>query len=194
SIGLETGDAASSAFLCSLSVVVCPLLERFDGKTVDGAAWRAVALAIAGAAVLELGGVAPPNSGDAWALIQPFAFGAGFWKTEKAMAKYPDQARQTAAVQIITVGILALLWAGIDARYHNIPAVALFEQVSEGVHNAEVLAALLWTGLVTTALTFFLEVTALGALSSAETTVLFSTEPLWGAAFAYIALDEHEGR
>jgi hypothetical protein len=70
-VGLETGDAATSAFLCSLGVVTCPLLDRFAGKEVDGAAWRAVALAIAGAAVLELGGAAPPTTGDAWALVSP---------------------------------------------------------------------------------------------------------------------------
>jgi len=44
-------------------------LWNSGGRQVDGAAWRAVALAIAGAAVLELGGAAPPTAGDAWALV-----------------------------------------------------------------------------------------------------------------------------
>ena len=38
----------------------------------------------------------------------------------------------------------------------------------------------LWTGLVTTAGCALAEAVALGELSSAEATVVFSTEPLWG--------------
>ena len=43
-----------------------------------------------------------------------------------------------------------------------------------------VLLAILWTGIVTTAITSFGENVAMKSLSSAETTVIFSTEPLWG--------------
>eukprot|EP00290_Baffinella_frigidus_P043884 CAMPEP_0180277308 /NCGR_PEP_ID=MMETSP0988-20121125/6857_1 /TAXON_ID=697907 /ORGANISM="non described non described, Strain CCMP2293" /LENGTH=421 /DNA_ID=CAMNT_0022248733 /DNA_START=207 /DNA_END=1471 /DNA_ORIENTATION=+ len=159
----------------------------------DGAAWRAVALAIAGAAVLELGGASPPTTGDAWALVQPLAFGAGFWKTEQLIKKYPDQATQIPAVQVITVGALATVWAAVDASLKGVEVSTLVGQVGDGMQNPQILAALLWTGLVTTALTVFLEVKALKELSSAETTVLFATEPLWGAAFAYVALQEHVG-
>ncbi|KAJ1488260.1 hypothetical protein T484DRAFT_1887859, partial [Baffinella frigidus] len=95
--------------------------------------------------------------------------------------------------QIITIGVVAVSWAGTDAYVRAISLDTLFSQVSQGMQSVELVAALLWTGLITTALTFFLEVTALGELSSAETTVLFATEPLWGAAFAYIALNEHVG-
>jgi drug/metabolite transporter (DMT)-like permease len=193
SLGLEHGNAATSAFLCSMAVVTCPMLDRLNGKQVGHAAWRAVALAIAGAAVLELGGAAPPTASDAWALVQPLAFGAGFWWTEQSMKRHPEQGAQFSAVQIMTVGALSSLWALADGASKGLDAGALLATVAEGVHNPEVVVALLWTGLVTTALTVWLEVRALGALSSAETTVLFSTEPLWGAAFAHAMLAERIG-
>ena len=53
--------------------------------------------------------------------------------------------------------------------------------------------AILWTGLVTTALASFLEATALGEISASAATVVYSTEPLWGSAFAYAALGERLG-
>ena len=47
-----------------------------------------------------------------------------------------------------------------------------------------IVGMLLWTGVVTTAFTIWMETLALKTLSAAETTLIFSTEPLFGAAFA----------
>lgn len=49
------------------------------------------------------------------------------------------------------------------------------------------------TGIVTTALTSFGENVAMKKLSAAESTVIYSTEPLWGTAFAAVALGEQVG-
>ena len=59
--------------------------------------------------------------------------------------------------------------------------------------NMNVAASVVWTGLVTTALTVLLQTTSLGVLSSSETTVLYSTEPIWAAAFANVVLGETVG-
>jgi drug/metabolite transporter (DMT)-like permease len=56
-----------------------------------------------------------------------------------------------------------------------------------------VAAAILWTGVVTTALTSYGENIAMKKLSAAESTVIYSTEPLWGALFATYALGESLG-
>ena len=56
-----------------------------------------------------------------------------------------------------------------------------------------VAAAVLWTGLVTTAANRLGETTALGKLSSSEASVLLSTEPLWAALFAAGLLGEALG-
>ena len=48
------------------------------------------------------------------------------------------------------------------------------------------IGTILWTGLGTTAGCSLVEAAALGELSSSEATVVFSTEPLWGALFAYV--------
>ena len=46
---------------------------------------------------------------------------------------------------------------------------------------------------MTTALTIYVENIALRSLKAAEATVILSTEPLWGAAFASVALGEALG-
>jgi drug/metabolite transporter (DMT)-like permease len=51
----------------------------------------------------------------------------------------------------------------------------------------------LWTGIVTTALTIFIETQALKTLSAAETTMLYSTEPIFGSIVAAIFLGESLG-
>ena len=61
------------------------------------------------------------------------------------------------------------------------------------VTDPAILAALVWTGVVTTAFTVWLETLALGRLSAAETTMLFSTEPVWGSAFATVVMGETFG-
>jgi len=54
-------------------------------------------------------------------------------------------------------------------------------------------AAIAWTGIVTTALTCFGENLAMKKLSAAESTIIYSTEPLWGTAFAAAFLGETVG-
>ena len=59
--------------------------------------------------------------------------------------------------------------------------------------NGEIIGAICWTGLITTALTVYMETLALKTLSAAETTMLFSTEPIFGAICASAVLGEQFG-
>jgi drug/metabolite transporter (DMT)-like permease len=56
-----------------------------------------------------------------------------------------------------------------------------------------VLAALLWTGVVSTSLNFVVEVAALGYVPSSEAAVLLASEPVWAAIFAALLLGETFG-
>jgi drug/metabolite transporter (DMT)-like permease len=53
--------------------------------------------------------------------------------------------------------------------------------------------AVLWTGVITTAVNRFVETTALGKVTSAEASVILATEPLWAALFAALWLGESFG-
>ena len=57
----------------------------------------------------------------------------------------------------------------------------------------QVAFAVVWTGLLSTSLNFFLEIFALGRVPSGEASVILASEPLWAAAFAAVLLGEEFG-
>lgn len=210
-ISLHTTPASTAAFICSLAVIVVPILDMIfpemshggagKGKGNNASALIPAVLATLGVAFLELGGDSSPGTGDLWALAQPLFFGLGFWRTEAFMSKSKDGEPQAfTGAMMSTVAFASLLWAMKDCF---LPAFdsgglqgleqAIQSQFSASVTDWHVGLALAWTGVVTTALTSYGENYAMKTLSSAETTVIFSTEPLWGTAFAAYAFNEAVG-
>jgi len=203
-VGLETTQASKSAFICSLAVVVVPLLNFLSGsKRIETRQWVGAILAVVGVGFLELAGggaidaatatqslsTGLLSTGDLLSLVQPFAFGIGFWKIEKALEQYPTEARLLTAAQLFAVFVASLCygWSAIDAStLHSIPW-------SKWLASPMILFSLFWTGVITTALTIYMENKAMETLSAADATVIFATEPLWGTAFAAMVMGEQLG-
>lgn len=88
---LVTTSASTVAFICSLAVIVVPILDALFPKKTSSSneAWYAPLLpalvATAGVGCLELGGDKIPGFGDFFALGQPLFFGLGFWRIEVFM-------------------------------------------------------------------------------------------------------------
>ena len=201
-VGLETTLASKSAFLCSLAVVVVPVLDMCLAKGKEQQQQQrpcqvvGIVLAIMGVALLELGGavgqsssanVLALSSGDLASLLQPLAFGVGFWRMEQAMRKFPNQAHKSTAAQLLAVFAGSALYMAVAE-----PA-AEWSQLAEWCHDPMIWASLLWTGVISTALTVYMETVALKTLSAAETTLIFSSEPVWGSAVAALLLGERFG-
>lgn len=55
-VGLETTEASKSAFICSLTVVLVPLIQGLLGRKISPQTWVACALAIVGVGLLTLQG------------------------------------------------------------------------------------------------------------------------------------------
>ena len=73
---------------------------------------------------------------------------------------------------------------GHEAWHYTLPGLLADPSLSM------VAAAVLWTGLISTSLNFFLEVKALGSIPSAEASVILAAEPLAAAALGSIMLHE----
>jgi len=221
-IGLESMQASKSAFLCSLAVVVVPILDILIGKKLQSRQIVGSLLAVIGVGFLEFtgsgssdavaviaenNGILPGVSlsfGEICSLIQPLAFGMGFWRMENAMHLYPTQANRLTAAQLTTVFLGSLVYyastsiASIDAIGNTVSidaiALSIFSEVgsipSTVLSDPTIFFSLLWCGIITTALTVYLETVALKTLSAAETTIIFSTEPLWGTACAVALMGE----
>ena len=215
-VGLETTLASESAFLCSMAVVIVPLLDWIVGKKLLSRQWVGALMALVGVAFLELGDMDSLTSGTLGtgaqlSLIQPFTFGLGFWRMEQAMHEYPDEAPRMTAAQLMAIFISSVgygLWTmGVFEPFLDntslTSALNDFQTTLAGVstafpwgewsRNPSILFSLFWTGCITTALTIYMETLALESLSAAETTLIFSTEPLWGTAFAVAVMGEQMG-
>jgi len=190
-VGLETTDASKSAFVCSLAVVTVPTLDTFAGKNMKPREVVGATLAVLGVAFLELGGADALQSfgtGDLITLMQPIFFGLGFWRMERAMHQHPQEAKRLTAAQILAV----FLSSAVYTQFLSDENVVV-SQMMGWTSDPNILFGLFWTGCITTALTLYMETLALKTLSAAETTMLFSTEPLWAAAVASVVAGEQLG-
>jgi drug/metabolite transporter (DMT)-like permease len=199
---LTTSDTSTVAFISSLAVIVVPILDLVSSKLKDKSIFLTFAPAVVasmGVACLEFGGSDVPSMGDLWSCLQPLFFGLGFWRAEKLIrtTEDPGDAQLFTGAMMMTVGGLAWIWALQDyvlpiiSTGKNI-TVALAEQF-HALQDWHIIAAILWTGIITTALTGFVENICLEKLSAAESAVIYSTVPIWGTAFAAVALHEQIG-
>jgi drug/metabolite transporter (DMT)-like permease len=174
-----------------LAVVVVPLLDVLNGKNLLSREIVGIVLAVLGVGILELGGsdgvtAMALSHGDLLSLLQPLAFGMAFWRMEKAMKKYPQQANRSTAAQLLAVFTMSAIYG----NYVGFPESSV---ILNWLQDPHIVMALIWTGCITTALTVYMETIALKTLSAAETTLIFSTEPIWGAACASVVVGEQLG-
>lgn len=156
---LETASASTVAFLCSLAVITVPLLDiLFAPKSKENkpGSWLIsllpAALAATGVGCLELGGSSLPGVGDVWALVQPIAFGLGFWKTESYMKESKDgDAQVFTGAMMLAISVFSILWMSHDFLGPVVGDVSAFQaavggQVDAFANDWHVLAAICWTG------------------------------------------------
>jgi drug/metabolite transporter (DMT)-like permease len=174
--GLEHTSAAVSGFLTGLQVVFTPLigwmlLRRQPGRRT----WSAVVVATAGLAVLTLRGV-PFGVGEALTVVSAGLFALQIVGLEGWASA--EDAYGLAAVQLLTVGAASLLAAA--PRGIGLPQ-------TPGIWGAVVL-----TAIAATAFAFVVQSWAQSHLSATSAAVVFTTEPLFAALFAWVS-GEHLG-
>ncbi len=198
SFALNEGVSASTvAFICSLAVVVVPILnalypdEETKAKTQGSMVMTFVPSVISALGVYFLTGVEATYTGDGGtayvaALLQPILFGTAYWLQPKLLQKCSEPGHYLAftgsSLAAVTLG--CSLWAVYS------PGVSIGQLQS----HPYTLLAILWTGLATTAGTSLLENVAMKQLTGTESTVIYSSEPLWGTFFGYTLLHEAVGR
>ncbi len=203
-IGLQTTQASKSAFICSLSVVVRRPSSLFSPsssthlsdiqvvpivnaiiykKKAPMTTWIASLLAVVGVGLLTLEGQGGGISvGDLWSMGQPLGFGIAFVRTEQCMSENKGQALAMTAAQMAAVLAFSMAWVSFTVTYKMPDISTLYDPVN--------LAALFYTGVVTSAFAVVAESVALAHISAEETTLILSTEPLWAALFGAVVLGE----
>ena len=187
-----------------------PLLDAaFRGRILTPQVTLSVVLACAGVALMNLdptaimgdggggGSLLTFSIGDFQALAQTLFFGIGYWRLEALSQRNKTQASRLTVGQLVAVAIGAILYSffrgggdavASDAIQHHWPM--MMDQWSVWLSNPVVLGAILWTGLISTALALYLETVALKVVSATELTLIMTSVSLFGAAFAWVTLGE----
>jgi len=216
SVSLTGGtDSGVAAFFASMTTVICPFLEATTGIRLERRAWAAAFLAVCGAACLELGGGSLPTGADFWGILQPFLFGLYLFKTERTVHENPSQALEITSIQTLVTAVMSCAVAAVghwDLLHAVDPATAapmltdaakqlgahqvgqsLAQDVGAVLPSLQECLALLWMGIMSSAFVLGMETVVVGKLSSSETALMFSTEPLWAAAFGSMFIGESFG-
>ncbi|MFO1183933.1 MAG: DMT family transporter [Bauldia sp.] len=175
-IGIDRGSVINSGFLTSLYVVAVPLLVwLLYGRPPRPAVSAAVAMAFAGAWLLSGGTGGGLSEGDLLVAASALLW-AGHVLLVGAAAGFGRPALFT-CIQFTVVAGLAL-------------PVALATEVVEVDRILAAWDSILYVGVLSSALSFWLMALALRRAPVAEATVLMSTETLFAALVGYTLLGE----
>jgi len=210
-IGVELTDAARASFISSFTIIAVPIIAGLSGRSVRSQTWIATAIAVAGLAMMEdlvsvpglvdattatavadvVAGDAPASlRGDLYTLGSAFIFGVHIFRTDcifNGVYLKHKESMGLVCIQMLTVvtvffGLLARDYLNCDCDLGAILGVNSIAEIPWGLIG--------FVGVVTTAGCVYLETVALTLLASQEATLMYSTEPVWGALFAYMLLGE----
>jgi drug/metabolite transporter (DMT)-like permease len=169
-LGLLYTTPTNSGLITGLFVVFAPVADRiFFGRRASRQIIVAVALSLVGMALLAGGGPEGVNLGDLLTLLCAAALGLHIALLSRYAAGH-DAAGLTFA-QILAMAILfAALW----------PVAGTVE-----LPPPEVWVALLVTGLLASAVAFYIQTFVQQRLSAARTAVILTMEPVFAALFGY---------
>jgi drug/metabolite transporter (DMT)-like permease len=176
-IGLQTTSSNRSAFITSLNVILVPILGVMLGRSLSRRVGLAAGLALAGIGVLSWEGGAL-TVGDLWVLGCAISYAVYILLMEAIAPKHPPLS--LTIVQLITIALLGLIWAAPEL-WSQLPALQ------------ENWGAIVYLGVMATALTTWTQGIAQRHVSATETAIIYALEPLFAAVFTFWWLGESLG-
>lgn len=196
--GLLTTEAGRASFITTFTVIEVPIIAGLFGARIPKVTWAAAAAAVCGVGLLESAGGNSSLVGDAWTLCSALVFGVHMLRSEHH-SKHLDRgdALPLISLQILVIAGFSIAWslglhlhdrAGFVAQL----AAQDWPAVSESVQAAPWLP-MIYTGLLSTAFCLWIECVSLRDVSATEAAMVYTVEPLYGAAFAWWVLGERWG-
>lgn len=175
-IGIAWTTAGNAGFITSLYVVLVPILMGlFWRERTRGAVWVAAVLAVLGSLLLSTGGALLIAHGDLLVLA-----GAVFWALHVIVI---GRAVRFVSALALTAGMM--LVAGLL----NL-ALAFWLDASTLPGLAQAWWAVLYTGLFSLGLGFFLQAYGQQIAPAADAAIILSTESVFAAIFGFLLLGE----
>lgn len=175
-VGLQFTTPARSAFIVALSSVLAPIVALIVLRHRTG--WMVLAaLAIAGVGIyfLTAPGAGGLNRGDLWTLITALVFGGHIVGVAELSKRY--DARR-------------LVWLQIAGTTIGVTIAAPLLETIRISWSTSLIAALVFTGVVATALALVWQMRAQRHMSSARASLLLCLEPVFAALTSWLYWDE----
>lgn len=170
-IGLQYTSSSNAGFITGLFVVFTPLIGAVVARRLpSGATLGGAALATAGLALLSLRGGFLPERGDALVLGAAAAFAAHIVVLGRVSAG--RSALRLASVQVAVTALLSMVWSAAAER--TAPAAP-----------ADVWGAIALTGVLASALAFFVQTAAQKIVPPTRTAIILTSEPVFAGVFGF---------
>lgn len=176
-IALKTIPANRAAFIGSLNALIVPLLGWLRGKSIPLKTFLASGIAVLGIGVMFWEG-GELVIGDLLMFVDAFVYAIYILFLERVASRHPTL--PLTSVQLLFIAALGLLW-------NNTQILDQFEAIQQHW------GAILYLGLLATALVIWLQTVAQQWVSSTETALLYTLEPLFATIFSFWLLGEHLG-
>jgi drug/metabolite transporter (DMT)-like permease len=190
--GLASTTAQRSGFLLYLNVKFVPFFARvLLGREISIPTWVSAATAFTGTALLALDGNSIGfNVGDAWSIAAAMSSAMFILRLEFASKQVSDSAQLNAAC-LWVVALLAGIWSFTQGALDSSGILTTVDQLKDiaVTHPLE----LIYLGGVTTALANYIQTKAQKDVSAERASVIYSMDPVYGAAFSWLLLGETLG-
>eukprot|EP00250_Pteridium_aquilinum_P023122 c26239_g1_i1 orf=357-1637(-) len=197
SFGLLSTDAGRASFISAFTVIAVPILAGLSGREISKLTWASAITAFVGVGLLETSG-SPASVGDIWTLLSAVLFGVHMLRTEHySRAISSKESLPLLGMQLLVITLSSLLWSLVASTMltgsslpslHDLDINAAWQSISHMPWLPVV-----YTGTVSTAFCLWIELTAMRDISATDMAIIYSLEPLWGAAFAWCFLGERWG-
>ncbi|CAA0831251.1 Unknown protein [Striga hermonthica] len=196
-LGLLTSDAGRASFLSMFTVIVVPLIDGLLGSAVPTRTWFGALMSIVGVAMLESSG-SPPCIGDLLNFLSAVSFGIHMLRTEHiSRSTKSENFLPLLGYEVCVVALLSTAWYFMEGWFgghiqESDPFSWTFATVLNSISSFPWVPAL-YTGIFSTGLCLWVEMTAMCDISATETAIIYGLEPVWGAGFAWVLLGERWG-
>ncbi|KAJ0545321.1 putative Bet v I/Major latex protein [Helianthus annuus] len=181
-LGLLTSDAGRAAFISVFTVIVVPLIGGMLGAVVPASTWFGALMSIVGVGMMECSG-SPPCVGDLFNLLSALSFGIHTLRTEHISRK-TDKANFLPVVgyEVFIIALSSIIWYLIgglidgNLEYRPRPSSWASEMFVKEIMKFPWIPAL-YTGVFSTGLCLWIEMTSMRDVSATETALVLVTGP-----------------
>ena len=178
--GLEFISSNRSAFLTSLNVLMVPMLAWAWGARPDRTVFVAAALACLGIGLMSYDGGAHLLA-DTTTVLGALAYAAYVLLLSGRSRKHVPI--QLAAAQMYCMALMGGVWMLATGGWDRVQTLP--ERL-----DTELMAGLLYLGVVASAAMFFLQAVAQRYVNANQSAVIYAMEPVFAALFAWVWLSE----